>query len=113
MAKTINIADDKYIRKVVQYLSENKDIELKLDEDDWGDIEAVKGIVEGTLECVAKILGEEKSENEEVTAELPGYLEFKVSHREGADNSDGNWGLGVTAGSELKKRIKDDESLED
>lgn len=67
--------------------------------------------VKAFLEFVAITLGEEKSESEEVALELPGFIEFTASYRE--NNGEGNFGVGVVAGEEFKKRIKDDELLED
>lgn len=59
-----------------------------------------------TLEYMAEVCGDNKSE-EGFELTLPGFLTFTVSQR------DGNFGMGLVAEEELKKRIKDDDMLSD
>ena len=102
---------DELVKEVIRYLADEKKVELALDEDDYDDQAAIKDIVLGTIECIANKLGEEKSKTEEVTVNMDDYMSLTVNYREG--NGDGNYNLSITAGPELKKRIKDDADAED
>lgn len=58
-------------------------------------------------------LGKNKSTDISVKVSFKGYADFIVTYREGADDSVGNFGIGIVAGEELKKFIKDDALLEE
>lgn len=105
------VFDENLTKEMIRYLAEEKKVELSLDEDDYDDQAAVKDIVLGALECVANKLAEEKSKTEEVSINLDDYMTLTVNFREG--NGDGNYNLSITAGPELKKRIKDDADAEE
>ena len=69
-----------------------------------GDAEDIQVVFQNTLEYMAKRAGEEKEDGEEVVITFPGYMSMKCTER------DGNFGIGLTAEEELKKRVKDDEN---
>lgn len=102
--------DDKFFGEVIENLKEEQHIDLELDADDGDDVAVITDIAVGLLQTMAKTLAKNKSESEEVTLELPGYIEAKVSFREGAE---GNWGVGLTACEEFKKIVKGDGEAED
>lgn len=104
MSRIINLADQEVIAKVINYLAEEKKVELALDADDYDDVAAVTDIVAGTLEAIGVILGEEKSETEDVTINIADALSATVSYREGA--GEGNYTLSVVPGAEMKKGVK-------
>lgn len=103
-------ANEKFWKGVIAYLRDNKQIDIALEEDESDDVDVIKDIVSGSLEYIGVVLGENKSKEEETTLEIPEILEATVSYREGAS---GNWGIGITAGSEIKKKIKGDDELDD
>lgn len=103
--------DETMVKGLIKHLGEYQRLDLELDEDDIDDVESVGAIVNALFQFIGKTLGENKDENEEVVLEVPGYIEFKVSHREGASGN-GNWGIGVTCLEGIKKQIKGDAELE-
>lgn len=102
--------DEKFMEGFIQHLRDVQHIGFDLDEFDADDVTTVGEIVDGVFQYIGSVLGDNKSETEPFELELPGYGTFKVSYREGAE---GNWGIGFTAGSELKKRIKGDGEIEE
>ena len=103
--------DETMVKGLIKHLQEYQRLDLQLDEDDIDDIESVKCIVDALFQFIGKTLGENKSEEEEVVFEVPGYIEFKVAYREGAGGN-GNFGIGVTCLEGIKKQIKGDAELE-
>lgn len=101
--------------ELIVFLREKKKIQLDLDEDDLSDVEAALEIVEGGLEFIASKLAEVKTKEGKSTLEVPGLLTFGIDYREG-NGKNGNWGIGVEVGEEMKKPIKllddDDEDEE-
>jgi hypothetical protein len=102
--------DDKFFGEVIENLKEEQHIDLELDADDGDDVAVITDIAIGLFQTMAKTMAKNKSESEDTTLELPGYIEGKVSFREGAE---GNWGVGLTAGEEFKKIVKGDGEAED
>ena len=49
----------------------------------------------------ASLLDANKNEEEPVALELDGLVTYQASYRAGADESEGNFGIGITAGEEL------------
>lgn len=99
--------DEKFMEGFIKHLREEQHIGFDLDEFDADDVATVTDIVVGLFQHIGKTLSREKSETEVAELSLPGYLDLKVSYRENADdNDDGNWGIGLVAGEELKKYIK-------
>ncbi len=66
--------------------------------------------LKGSLKFIADQLHAMKDEKEDQIIEIPGYIEFVVSYREGEGKNPGTYNISAVFGEEIKKRIKDDEN---
>lgn len=102
--KTLNM-DKKFFEGLAAYLENNQRIAI--------DPEFLELTLKGHYEHVGTILGANVKPGEPVSVIMNDYIEYTAAYREGADDSAGNVGIGITAHAELKKRIKSDETLEE
>lgn len=109
MAKELRM-DDQIVKEMIGYISESKDLELSIDEDDTDDVQAVKDIVTGAFEFACHKLAENRSKEEETTLDMGEFVTLVLSYREGADNC---YQLSAVPGAEAKKIIKDDADTEE
>ena len=96
--------DEKFFGGLIQHYMDEQHIQLNLDKYDSDDVNAVGELITGFFQYAGKTMRNNKSESEELTLEVPGYMAFTVSFREGAKED--NWGIGATIDEELKKYIK-------
>ena len=104
--------DSKFYEELLLHLETEQKVALGGGDDGYTpeDIQTMEEICEGVFQYIAETLNENKSETEAFELEIPAAGTFKVSYREG---SEGNWGVGFTAGAAFKKRIKGDAEAED
>ena len=82
------IFDAEFIRKAetIQYLAEEKKVEIALDETDYDDIESINDIVIGTLESAVRFLTKNKSKDEPIELSVGNLFTLSIAYREDADN---------------------------
>lgn len=101
MSKVIKL-DKEVVKDFIAHMIEG-DEHLYFDADSSEDVDGIEKIVNGTFQYIGKVLGEAKSEDEETVLEVPGEVEFKVTHREGNGGSS-NWGIGCKVLDSLADR---------
>lgn len=107
MSKTIKFEGD-LTKDFMDFVDDTQ--KILFDSEDVTQVTSVQQLVEGTFQYIGRVLGEAKSEEEEIKLEVPGMTEFTVSYREGTGGN-GNWGIGAKALDGLKKEagIEDEE----
>lgn len=89
---------------IIEYLQEDKKVEIALDEESYDDKAAIVDIVTGALEAIGKFIKENKSETDPLEIAIGNFLTIKCEYREGTAN--GDYQISLIAGSELKKAGK-------
>lgn len=107
------VFDEKLGKELVTYIRDQKQIGYAVDEDDGNDVELITTTGYSLLEFGAQELNKEKSKEEPTELTIGGLCSLILEYREGADESDGAWTLTMIPGEDLKKAIKDDDSLLD
>lgn len=99
--KTIEMNED-FFKGLASHLVENHGVDY-----DPEDLDLLEMVVKGHHQYKGEVLGANKNEEEPVALELPGVVTYTASYRAGADESGGNFGIGIVAGEELKETAND------
>jgi len=95
MTKTIEM-NEEFFKGLSAFLVENNGVDY-----DPEDLDLLEMVVKGNHQYAGEVLGANKNEEEPVALELDGLVTYQASYRAGADESEGNFGIGITAGEEL------------
>ncbi len=95
MTKTIEM-NEEFFKGLSAFLVENNGVDY-----DPEDLDLLEMVVKGNHQYAGEVLGANKNEEEPVALELEGLVTYQASYRAGADESEGNFGIGITAGEEL------------